>query len=149
MTQPLYEQLGVELSVVVPEPVLDPTLGLQIDDANASDEESVSPAHRLVTIGDSLTHGFQHGAIYNTDWSWPAIVARQLGATLTHPHDAADGGGGNPINLERVARLLGHGAVGDAVAIWRYARSVASYYGDGSGALEPTGPPNENLGVWG
>jgi|GEM_PF-5154915 len=36
-------------------------------------------AHRLVTIGDSLTHGFMSGAIFRTDLSWPAIVASELG----------------------------------------------------------------------
>ena len=37
------------------------------------------PRHRLVTIGDSLTHGFQSGAIFNTDLSYPALIARELG----------------------------------------------------------------------
>src|SRR3954469_10520018 len=41
--------------------------------------EGPVPPHRLVAIGDSLTHGFQSGAIFNTDLSWPAIVARELG----------------------------------------------------------------------
>jgi hypothetical protein len=34
--------------------------------------------HRLVVIGDSLTHGFQSGAIYNTELAYGAIVAHEL-----------------------------------------------------------------------
>ena len=37
------------------------------------------PKNRLVTIGDSLTHGFMSAAIFRTDLSWPAIVAYELG----------------------------------------------------------------------
>ena len=55
------------------EPVEDPTLGIEVDR-----EADGRPRNRLVTIGDSLTHGFQSGAIFNTDISWPAIVAREL-----------------------------------------------------------------------
>jgi hypothetical protein len=32
-----------------------------------------------VTIGDSLTQGFQSGAIYDTDLSYPAIIAYEMG----------------------------------------------------------------------
>ena len=56
------------------EPVDDPTLGIEVDR-----EVTGRPRNRLVTIGDSLTHGFQSGAIYNTDISWPMIVACELG----------------------------------------------------------------------
>ena len=35
--------------------------------------------HRLVVIGDSLSHGFQSGAIFNTELSYPAIIAHELG----------------------------------------------------------------------
>jgi hypothetical protein len=39
--------------------------------------------HRLVLIGDSLTHGFQSGAIFHTELSYGAIVARELGWDCT------------------------------------------------------------------
>ncbi len=50
--------------------------------------------HPLVTIGDSLTHGFQSGAIFNTDLSWPVLVARAGGyqATFNRPHYPKFGG---------------------------------------------------------
>src|ERR1044072_708958 len=37
------------------------------------------PENRIVLIGDSLTHGFQSGAIFNTDLSYGAIIAHELG----------------------------------------------------------------------
>ena len=52
----------VEASARAPEE--DPTLEVEVD------PDRTGPAqHRLVTIGDSLTHGFQSGAIFNTDLS--------------------------------------------------------------------------------
>ena len=64
-----------------------------------------TPPHRLVAIGDSLTHGFQSGAVFNTDISWPAIVAHELGwdgfRYPTYP-----GHGGLPINIEYLLREL-------------------------------------------
>src|ERR1041384_6816023 len=56
-------------------PEMDPTLG--IDDVVV--RRDGEPKHRLVTIGDSLTHGFQSGAIFNTQWSWPRVVAWEMG----------------------------------------------------------------------
>ena len=57
------------------EPVRDPSLGIEVEVAA---EET--PRHRLVAIGDSLTHGFQSGAIYNTDLSSVAC-SRSMGST--------------------------------------------------------------------
>ncbi|GAB4326700.1 MAG: hypothetical protein OHK0047_12240 [Leptolyngbyaceae cyanobacterium] len=55
-------------------PVTDPTLGIQV-----SVNQTGTPRHRLVTIGDSLTHGFQSGAIFNTGLSYPVMIAEALG----------------------------------------------------------------------
>ena len=53
----------VEASARAPEE--DPTLEVEVE------PDRTGPAqHRLVTIGDSLTHGFQSGAIFNTDLSY-------------------------------------------------------------------------------
>ena len=46
-------------------PETDPTLGIPVI-VNSQG----SPRHRLVTIGDSLTQGFQSGAIFNTSLSY-------------------------------------------------------------------------------
>src|SRR4051794_30042753 len=65
-----------------------------------------SPRHRLVTVGDSLTHGFQSGAIFNTDLSYPAITAWELGwyEHFRRPH--YPGFGGVPFNIELHLREL-------------------------------------------
>jgi hypothetical protein len=43
-------------------PVEDPTLGVAVEV-----DRSGRPAHRLVTIGDSLTQGFMSAAVFRTD----------------------------------------------------------------------------------
>ncbi len=81
-------------------PVDDPTLGIDVDVAREG-----SPPHRLVTIGDSLTHGFQSGAVFNTDLSYSAIIARELGwPELRYP--TYHGVGGLPLNIELLLRDL-------------------------------------------
>ena len=83
-------------------PSFDPTLGRAV--AAGGDGE---PEHRLVVIGDSLTHGFQSGAIYNTDLSYGATIARELGWTgFRFPRYG--GPGGLPINIEYILRDLEH-----------------------------------------
>jgi hypothetical protein len=82
-------------------PETDPTLGIGVDDKGSG-----NPPHRLVTIGDSITHGFQSAAIFNTHISYPAIVAKEMGwKSLRYPtYDAP--GNGLPINLEWLARQI-------------------------------------------
>lgn len=88
-------------------PVTDPTLGIP------SRSAARTPAkHRLVTVGDSITHGFQSMAISKTALSWPAIVAYQLGLidelggspTSRFQFPTYDGYGGLPFNLEYCIR---------------------------------------------
>src|ERR687885_79195 len=78
------------------EPVWDPTLGIPVGTAWQG-----KPTNRLVTIGDSLTQGFASGAIYQTDLSYSAIIAYELGWDgLRYP--IYGGPGGLPLNIERV-----------------------------------------------
>jgi hypothetical protein len=58
----------VEIRFEARKPITDPTLGIPVNISKIG-----NPQHRLVTIGDSLTHGFQSGAIFNTSLSYPAI----------------------------------------------------------------------------
>ncbi len=76
-------------------PVEDPSLGIHVK-VTAED----TPRHRLVAIGDSLTHGFQSGAIFNTDLSYPAIVAHALGWSDYFRYPSYFGQGGIPLNLD-------------------------------------------------
>lgn len=82
-------------------PVEDPRLGI-----NFSVPAVDTPRHRLVSIGDSLTHGFQSGAIYNTDISYPAIIAHELGWSDYFRYPSYYGQGGLPLNLEFLIREL-------------------------------------------
>lgn len=81
-------------------PQFDPTLGVPLQPAWTG-----SPRHRLVLIGDSLMHGFQSGAILNTDLSVGAIVAHELGwEDFRYPR--YQGPGGLPVNIELLLRDL-------------------------------------------
>lgn len=91
----------VEITGVPRTPIEDPSLGI---DVGASAEGT--PRHRLVTIGDSLTHGFQSGAIYNTNLSYPAIIAHELGWSDQFRYPGYYGEGGLPLNLEFLIREL-------------------------------------------
>ena len=138
--------LGVELTQDVRQPVTDPTLNIRVETA----PRSPNWAHRLVTLGDSLTQGFQHLAIFNTGWSWPAMVARQLGTAFAFP-DYAGGPGGHPLNLEYVAREFRGNLISELVEIREYMSKVERFYttSPASDYPDPAGPRNENLAIWG
>ena len=81
----------------------------QVADAGAS-------MNKLVAIGDSVSMGFQSGAIYNTRISWPKIVAYEAGCDPGFRFPLFDGYGGliaqEIINIMQLAK-------------------VSSYHGDG------------------
>jgi hypothetical protein len=84
------------------QPETDPTLGIPVATAHQG-----TPRHRLVTIGDSLTHGFQSGAIFNTRHSYPMLIAEELSWADRLRHPTYEGpGDGLPLNLENLARQL-------------------------------------------
>src|SRR5262245_58112065 len=56
------------------QPETDPTLGMPLPRVDRD-----GSIHRLVVLDDSVSQGFQSNAIFNTDWSFPAIIARELG----------------------------------------------------------------------
>jgi len=117
------------------------------------------PRHRLVTIGDSLTQGFQSGAIFNTDLSYPALIARELGwyDEFRRPH--YPGFGGIPLNIELIVRMLEE-RFGDKVSAWelpgalfhlrQHFAEAEDWWDKGPGSrLPPRGPINHNLGIYG
>ena len=85
-------------------PQFDSTLGIPV----SLQSTPGTPPNRLVTIGDSLTHGFQSGAIYNTRLSWPMLVAYELGCESTFRYPRYDAFGGLPLNIEYILRALEH-----------------------------------------
>lgn len=84
-------------------PASDPELGVR---DLVLPERHGSPPHRFVAIGDSLTHGFQSGAVFNTDISYPAIAAYELGWLGQFRYPRYLGLGGLPLNIELLLREL-------------------------------------------
>jgi hypothetical protein len=135
-------------------PVADPALGLDV-----RTNWSGTPPHRLVTIGDSLFHGFQSGAVYQTDLSVPAIIAYELGCLHTFRRPTYGGPGGLPINIELLVRTLEQ-RYGDQLSWWEVPAALFSarqwmdvledYWERGPGSVVPdvTGV-NHNLAMYG
>jgi hypothetical protein len=136
------------------EPVTDPTLGIEVQP-----QRNGTPLHRLVTIGDSLTHGFQSLAIYNTDISYPALIAYELGWLREFRRPHYWGYGGLPINLEFLIRDLearyGHEInwYEAPLALFHARHWMAEaerYWEEGPGSRIPRSPLiNHNLAVFG
>lgn len=135
-------------------PVSDPTLGIEIAPASGTE----TPPHRLVAIGDSLTHGFQSGAVFNTDVSYPAIIAHELGWDgFRYPRYG--GLGGLPFNIELLLREL-EGRFGPEISPWEVPFAIFAarawmdrsedYWERGAGATAPVlGGFNHALAVYG
>jgi hypothetical protein len=92
------KEVDVHLEARVPE--FDPTLGIKVSAGAASKKQ------RLVAVGDSLTHGFQSGAIFNTKYSYSATIAYEMGWSDQFRYPTYDGFGGLPFNIEFAIREL-------------------------------------------
>jgi len=114
---------------------------------------------KLVTIGDSLTQGFQSGAIRKTDLSWPRMVAKAIGATGFRTPDFTPHPGGPLLDVEHLVRSLG-AQFGDKLDFWELPQAAAlthgflseleAYWERGAGTRPvETGPIHHNLAVWG
>lgn len=121
-------------------PTFDPTLGIPVSVPTSGD-----PRNRLVAIGDSLTHGFQSGAVFNTDLSWPAIVTHELGWDgFRFPR--YPGMGGIPLNVEFLLRDFEE-RYGESLSAWEAPRAVfrawrlldqiEDYWERGPGSISP------------
>ena len=144
----------VQIRLQAPAPITDPTLGTPIARRAGADAR-----HRLVTLGDSLTHGFQSFAIFNTDLSYPAIIASELGWYDSFRHPEYRRFGGLPLNLEYIARELDarYGArinwweLGSALFYLHHALDeICEYWEEGRGSRLPqTAGIMHNLAVSG
>jgi hypothetical protein len=136
-------------------PITDPTLGIPV-----SVDRTENPRHRLVSIGDSLTHGFQSGAIFNTQLAYPALIAEALGWQQSFRYPVYDGpGDGLPLNLERLARSLEQRFGGNVdflelvpvlLFLRDYLDKTEDYWERGEGSRPSTQQKiNHNLAVYG
>jgi hypothetical protein len=119
----------------------------------------------VVAIGDSLTQGFQHGAIRRTEWSFPAMIARSFGHSVDRSvgtgHRVPDFGElGLPVDLERLLDELEQ-QVGDSIEWHEWLLNVPTvvrsllhrteeYYERGLGTRPlPFDGHYHNLAAWG
>ena len=99
-------------------PETDPKLGIPVQFPDGRQAKN-----RLVVLGDSLSHGFQSAAIFNTDLSYPAIITRQLAWYDSFRHPEYRAFGGLPLNLEYLAREL-ELKYGAEISWWELASAV-------------------------
>lgn len=119
---------------------------------------------KLVAIGDSLTQGFLSGAAFETDWSYPAMIARamglEIGVRFQGPSFPANG---LPLNFEAMLRRMEQqdqlGPDIDGFFEWwlefplrlrEFANGVKQEYENGAG-IQPVAFDGiyHNLAIWG
>src|SRR4051812_37964983 len=114
---------------------------------------------KLVTIGDSLTQGFQSFAITHTDQSFPALVAEAMGLSSAQFRlPDFRGSGGLPCNFEWLARRLEE-RFGPDLSAFDWVRAVPAltaaideveqYWERGPGSQPSADAIYHNLAVWG
>ena len=114
----------------------------------------------LVIIGDSLSQGFQSGAIHRPHLSYPALLAHamDLGPNQFRMPDFS-GQGGLPLNIENLLRRLAD-RYGERINPFEFVPALATargllddvedYWERGPGSrASDTGPLHHNLAVWG
>jgi hypothetical protein len=137
-----------------PEPVTDTTLGIPVTVRGEG-----TPRHRLVTIGDSLTQGFQSLAVGDTSLSYPAMIAWELGIQRDFRFPTYEGFGGIPLNLEWLLRGL-EAETGPTLQFWETVRVFLAarrllerhedFWERGAGSRVPRVPwIYDNLAVYG
>jgi hypothetical protein len=137
-------------------PVEDSTLGVEVKLKPAAGK----PRHRLVSLGDSLTHGFKNFAVHDTHLSYPAMIARELGWEREFRIPLYDSPGGLPLDLEWLLRALetqfgdNLSGLGETVATIGEARRLLEIHEDfwerGIGSRFMRQPNiNHNLAIYG
>lgn len=146
----------VFVSIEPRQPDWDPALGIPV--RRAAPRGKPSP-HRLVTIGDSLTQGFQSGAVGATSLCWPMIVAHELGWARHFRRASFEGFGGLPLNIEFVLRHLearfgertaAHELPAALLRARRLMDRIEDFWERGPGSRSPErGPIPHHLAVYG
>ncbi|MGH2840903.1 MAG: hypothetical protein ACRDKY_08780 [Solirubrobacteraceae bacterium] len=145
----------VDITREARQPVDDSTLGISV----APRATAGSPRHRLVAIGDSLTHGFKNLAVHDTRLSYPAMIARELGWEREFRFPRYDSPGGLPLDLEWLLRELEPSigpdlSIGDAgpvvLAVRRLLEAHEDFWERGPGSRVVRQPQiNHNLAIFG
>ena len=147
---------GLEIRFKPRRPQFDPKLNIDVET-----DRRGAPRNRLVTIGDSVTHGFMSAAIFRTDLSWPAIVAFELGELdrFRRPvYEPPSGPGGIPLNIERALRsfesrfgskLDWHEIVRAAKWLHGYLDEIEDYWERGGINTPQGGEILHNLAIYG
>src|SRR5262245_33248473 len=143
-----------------PPRITDPTLGVPLGTPSAgTPAPPTTPARRLVTLGDSLTHGVTSGAVFHTDLSWPAQVAAAAGVgDFTYPRYAGPLDG-LPFNIESLLRKL-QASFGDDLSAFEKLRlplelralgdANEDYWERGPGSAPPPESVRyDNVGIYG
>lgn len=116
---------------------------------------------KLIAIGDSLTQGFQSGAIFQTAWSYPAMIARSMGLNIPSQFRVPSfPGSGLPINLEELLNFMQRHLGPDIntlewivrfpVLLGQFLDETENIYERGAGARPAAfGGVYHNLAVWG
>jgi len=149
---------GFPLSLVAPAPIDSDHAAMGIDVPTAFADPL--PPNRLVVLGDSLSHGFKSFAVHETDISFPAMIARELGwdAEFRRPHYAGpEICPGLPMNIEALIRAMERNATSLPLNLVDQVATVASvlahlkfYWEVGDGKKDPEDDRfNHNLAVWG
>jgi lysophospholipase L1-like esterase len=116
---------------------------------------------KLVAIGDSLTQGFQSGAILRTDLSYPTLIAKSMGMKVPAEFPIPSfPGSGLPLNIEDLLRSMEQ-SLGNEIDTWewvvrfptllnQYLDRVEDLYERGAGSRPVSyGGSYHNLAVWG
>jgi len=121
---------GFPLSLVAPAPIDSDHAAMDIDVPTTFADPL--PPNRLVVLGDSLSHGFKSFAVHETDISFPAMIAKELGwdAEFRRPHYAGpEICPGLPMNIEALIRAMERNATSLPLNLADQVATIASVLG--------------------
>jgi len=153
----------VDLRSEAPPRETDPTLGVARAAIVASPDDAPpggAAVNRMVTVGDSLTHGFKSGGVAEPHFARPTLVASRLGFAFRFPFfNAPPICPGLPVNLEKLIVELEKHHGGRLLPLYlplvlphylKIIREVDDYWDRGEGFQIPQQAQfNHNLAIYG